>query len=266
MLQASSEATKQNLASGRDGKEFVFPVFVGHTRLLFAENDDIFQDCLFEHDEASHTKSMDAAHDELRWMNCEASLAQDVDIAVHFSHRYECTVCHTSLPTAHLLDLHICELHDSYFAAQVARRMPVYRCLVESCCRKFRTIEDRRQHLLDTHQYPKNYHFDRLHLRRKKGQIRPLPQHQKVRGKNGSRPSGENDQKVEERSSPNEKENGTSDGPSSSTELNDQFPLDEEMMVEGISRLHMAAEVGEVPSTLSFGRRRQGKGMAFIKS
>ena len=39
--------------------------------------------------------------------------------------RHECSVCKAALPTAHLLDLHVTEVHDSYFAAQAARRLPV---------------------------------------------------------------------------------------------------------------------------------------------
>lgn len=37
--------------------------------------------------------------------------------------------CLASLPTARLLDIHVAEMHDSYFAAQAARRMPVRLCV-----------------------------------------------------------------------------------------------------------------------------------------
>ncbi|KAI3427419.1 hypothetical protein D9Q98_010334 [Chlorella vulgaris] len=70
-------------------------------------------------------------------------------------------------------------MHDSFFAAQAARRMAVYLCLVEGCPRKFCTVEERKQHLADHHKFPRHFNFDRLHLRRRKAQIRPLPRGQR---------------------------------------------------------------------------------------
>jgi hypothetical protein len=37
-----------------------------------------------------------------------------------------CSVCGATLPTAHLLSLHIAEAHDSFFAAQAARKLKVH--------------------------------------------------------------------------------------------------------------------------------------------
>ena len=36
-----------------------------------------------------------------------------------------CSVCGAALPSAHLLSLHISEAHDSFFAAQAARKLKV---------------------------------------------------------------------------------------------------------------------------------------------
>ena len=36
-----------------------------------------------------------------------------------------CSQCHATLPTSRLLELHVSEAHDSFFAAQAARRLPV---------------------------------------------------------------------------------------------------------------------------------------------
>lgn len=38
---------------------------------------------------------------------------------------FECSVCHVRLLTGHHLDLHLLEVHDSFFAAQAARHMKV---------------------------------------------------------------------------------------------------------------------------------------------
>ena len=32
---------------------------------------------------------------------------------------YTCNECHATLPTGHLLDVHLAEVHDSFFQAQV---------------------------------------------------------------------------------------------------------------------------------------------------
>lgn len=65
-----------------------------------------------------------------------AHLAREVELhdralSSFLAHKFECSTCHACLPTAHLLDIHVAEVHDSFFAAQAARRLPVYLCLVE---------------------------------------------------------------------------------------------------------------------------------------
>ena len=237
---SSMDLDKPEVAGMQTDEGFIFPKFVGHRRWMVSR-DDVFQESLFQRDEISHQKYMEVAQNESRSMQYEQSLTKNRDIATHFSHRFECETCHASLPTAHLLDLHIQELHDSFFAAQASRRLPVYRCLLESCSRKFRTIEERRQHLWDHHQFPKNYQFDRIHLRRRKGQIRPLPQYQKVG--NSSKTNVPDQTLVDSKSSSKKTES-----------------MNEEVVV-GLSRLQMAAQTSQIPSVLSFGRRRTGLGV-----
>ena len=55
-----------------------------------------------------------------------------------FSIAHVCSVCNRSLPTAHLLDIHINEAHSSYSLAMAARGMKVYECLLEDCGKKFK--------------------------------------------------------------------------------------------------------------------------------
>lgn len=54
--------------------------------------------------------------------DCRYSCASVQDYECHYNslHRYSCGECKKTLPNAHLLDLHLSESHDSYFAAQVA--------------------------------------------------------------------------------------------------------------------------------------------------
>ena len=47
-------------------------------------------------------------------------------------HAWECTSCGHLLLTAHRLDLHVQEVHDSFFQAQAARSMKVKRMILSS--------------------------------------------------------------------------------------------------------------------------------------
>lgn len=50
---------------------------------------------------------------------------------------FTCSACGSSLLSAHLLDLHLSEVHDPFFEIQAAKRMSVFRCLVEVCLAHF---------------------------------------------------------------------------------------------------------------------------------
>ncbi|XP_036332710.1 protein lethal(2)k10201 [Rhagoletis pomonella] len=80
----------------------------------------------------------------------------------HFNnvHRYLCSICRRSLPTPHLLDLHISERHDSYFATRVDRGEAMYSCLLEECKAKMLTQEQRKDHCIRIHKFPVNFRFE----------------------------------------------------------------------------------------------------------
>uniref|UniRef100_A0A4W5K977 C2H2-type domain-containing protein n=1 Tax=Hucho hucho TaxID=62062 RepID=A0A4W5K977_9TELE len=75
-------------------------------------------------------------------------------------HRHMCSSCQRSLPSARLLDIHIQEWHDSLFSI-LAERQDMYQCLVEGCSLKFRTREQRKDHMIKIHQYPSDFMFDK---------------------------------------------------------------------------------------------------------
>ncbi|XP_043912717.1 zinc finger protein 511 [Protopterus annectens] len=75
-------------------------------------------------------------------------------------HRNVCAYCKRSFPTAHLLDIHIPEWHDSFFQV-LAEKQNMYRCLVESCKEMFKTSKERKEHLMNIHTYPSNFRFDK---------------------------------------------------------------------------------------------------------
>lgn len=77
------------------------------------------------------------------------------------SQSYSCIQCRRRLPTAHLLDLHITEQHDLYFAASVERgTKPMYACYIEECTLKFYDPSARKDHCIGVHKFPANYRFD----------------------------------------------------------------------------------------------------------
>ena len=116
---------------------------------------------------------------------------------------FTCSQCAAVLYSTHLLELHLAEVHDAFFAAQVirvehassslhltsrpdrfkqlctmqaARGLPVFVCLVEGCPKMAVSAAHRRQHLQDAHHWPSNYDCSRLHLMVHKAEkARPEP-------------------------------------------------------------------------------------------
>ncbi|XP_010868502.1 zinc finger protein 511 [Esox lucius] len=81
-------------------------------------------------------------------------------------HRHVCSSCQKSLPSTRLLDIHIQEWHDSLFSI-LAERQDMYQCLLEGCGLKFRTREQRKDHMINIHKYPSDFRFDKA-MRTKK--------------------------------------------------------------------------------------------------
>ena len=75
-------------------------------------------------------------------------------------HLLSCSQCNRRLPTAHLLDLHLCEVHDSYFSLLAARKPPMYKCFVDDCSTLSLNPSERIAHLKSVHKYPKKFNFD----------------------------------------------------------------------------------------------------------
>ncbi|XP_041780752.1 protein lethal(2)k10201 [Anopheles merus] len=85
------------------------------------------------------------------------------DYEAHYNaqHRYTCGQCKKSLPNAHLLDLHLSETHDSYFAAQVqSASRAMYACFLEECKHRSKDPAERRDHCIREHRFPHNFRFD----------------------------------------------------------------------------------------------------------
>ncbi|XP_023933752.2 protein lethal(2)k10201 [Bicyclus anynana] len=92
---------------------------------------------------------------------CNFTADSIVNFEKHYNsmHRYSCSQCKKVLPSPHLLDLHVQEQHDSFFAV-MAERKPSYSCYIEECKEKFTNAEERLNHCVKIHKLPKDYRFD----------------------------------------------------------------------------------------------------------
>ncbi|XP_038847597.1 zinc finger protein 511 [Salvelinus namaycush] len=88
------------------------------------------------------------------------STVEDYEHHYNTLHRHVCSSCQRSLPSARLLDIHIQEWHDSLFSI-LAERQDMYQCLVEGCGLKYRTREQRKDHMIKIHKYPSDFMFDK---------------------------------------------------------------------------------------------------------
>nr|XP_014085096.1 protein lethal(2)k10201 [Bactrocera oleae] len=70
---------------------------------------------------------------------CQVAFKNAASYQSHFynEHRYICSVCRRCLPTAHLLDLHILECHDSYFIIRAKRGEAMYSCFLGECLNNY---------------------------------------------------------------------------------------------------------------------------------
>ncbi|XP_075221245.1 zinc finger protein 511-like isoform X1 [Lycorma delicatula] len=93
---------------------------------------------------------------------CKLILTSLAEFEMHYNscHRFICSQCKKSLPSAHLLDLHLSEIHDSFFEAQAERNF-MYRCFIETCNHLSKTPDYRRQHCIEEHKFPPHdFRFD----------------------------------------------------------------------------------------------------------
>ncbi|KAM3959530.1 zinc finger protein 511 lethal (2) k10201 [Aphomia sociella] len=92
---------------------------------------------------------------------CKFNAESLLDFENHYNaiHRYTCRQCKKIMPSPHLLDLHIQEKHDSFFAV-MAEKKPSYCCYIEECKEKFKTTDERLDHCVKIHKLPKDFRFE----------------------------------------------------------------------------------------------------------
>lgn len=93
--------------------------------------------------------------------NCQKEFDTIFGYESHYntSHRHLCNECHKNLPSAHLLDLHLSETHDSFFAVQ-SQTKPMFACYVQECRLTFMNPDERKDHCITDHKFPHNFRFD----------------------------------------------------------------------------------------------------------
>eukprot|EP00887_Chlorella_sp_A99_P007129 scaffold2.g7129.t1 len=202
-------------------------------------DDVLFEAGNMERELLAKQAAFQSAKDEGAHLAREAELA-DATLAGHLAHKPDLTDCRAPTPLS-------------------APRLPP-----QGCGRKFCTVEERRQHLTDHH-------------KRKKGQIRPLPQYRKAAngGRKGTDAAASAAASAAgaaadaaQQAAPGQAGAaggvGTSAAEGGGRRGGEGEPMEEDPLVaaaaQGLSRLTTAAEQSSVPQVVSFGRGR-GRGL-----
>lgn len=106
--------------------------------------------------------------------NCHKAFDTVFGYESHYNscHRHLCNECHKNLPSAHLLDVHLSEKHDSFFAVQ-SKTKAMFVCYILECQDVFMNPEERKDHCILKHKFPHNFRFD-LRSNKKSGKSEAL--------------------------------------------------------------------------------------------
>jgi len=97
---------------------------------------------------------------------CKETFSQLHESETHYNalHRHSCSVCRKSLPSPHLLELHLQEQHDSFFSV-LAERKPSYQCFLPTCPHLSWSSKERHEHAIKEHKFPPDFRFDQVKRR-----------------------------------------------------------------------------------------------------
>ncbi len=87
--------------------------------------------------------------------------ASSLEYESHYlnNHQHKCLSCKSIFPNEQFLDLHLSEFHDPFNAIRKERGEKIYRCFSAGCDKVCSSPQKRKLHLIDKHQYPKNFLF-----------------------------------------------------------------------------------------------------------
>eukprot|EP00563_Minutocellus_polymorphus_P001726 CAMPEP_0181026604 /NCGR_PEP_ID=MMETSP1070-20121207/3729_1 /TAXON_ID=265543 /ORGANISM="Minutocellus polymorphus, Strain NH13" /LENGTH=287 /DNA_ID=CAMNT_0023103809 /DNA_START=166 /DNA_END=1029 /DNA_ORIENTATION=- len=127
---------------------------------------DAFTQVFFYTMDHKESSSYDAMRPNLYMYPCSAhgchqafESLEECDSHYFNTHTRECGQCRAVLPNDHLLDLHISEAHDWYFATALQRGKASFACLVAACKSSFECERARHRHLMEAHLYPRWFRF-----------------------------------------------------------------------------------------------------------
>ena len=208
-----------------------------------------------------------AYHDMIvcSYPNCFARLksVQSFELHVNMAHQHRCNECGMDFTSERLLDMHISELHDSYFAV-LAKKRPSYQCVVEGCPELFWNNKERRKHLLSVHNFPWTYDFhESAKYRRMRKHKLKRDQRRTESGVDMNEDEGEDEQEEDMDLAPivskkgkNKKENKKKEKDAMNSDVMD---IDDELS-SSLSKMRL------VPDKLSFGRGGRGRGFERVPS
>lgn len=73
-------------------------------------------------------------------------------------HNHKCLQCQKRFPSTAILDIHIEENHSMLWTIRVERGDKVFKCF--ECTKLCLSAQKRRLHLIDKHNYPKQFHYN----------------------------------------------------------------------------------------------------------
>jgi len=93
---------------------------------------------------------------------CGETFRSRKDCEIHYNakHRHVCSVCKKTFYSQHLLELHVQETHDTFFAV-MSQKKPMYECFVETCKVKFNGEDERFTHCIEQHKDKRPFYFPR---------------------------------------------------------------------------------------------------------
>ncbi|ORY20051.1 hypothetical protein LY90DRAFT_434665, partial [Neocallimastix californiae] len=106
-------------------------------------------------------------------LNLKFYSTEDYEAHYSLTHRYYCSICNVTLMTEKLLNIHLQEVHDSFFEV-LSQRRNMYQCLITDCEEKFKNAEERKQHLIEKHNFSKQTNVNGLIKKRIKKYIKNL--------------------------------------------------------------------------------------------
>lgn len=211
---------------------------------------------------------------------CGIKLKGVGELESHYLSRHSatCSVCTRVFPTTRLLNLHVSETHDSFFLAKVARKYPMYECLVEGCPARFVSDSSRHQHLVDKHHFPRSFRFlVKKHASQKQRQRQKAHQPsgnpatpKQSKAKKSLKAKNVSQQQISEATTtsleiqlPQSLAIQNSTGVQQIPQSDDRTQMDVDELATAVSRLSTVSQGAEdTPAELSFGHRR-GRGLPF---